>query len=436
MRRSRTLAFVVALLVLGLALTGCGLVTTSVQLLTDKDATQTPILRPTRLPLATPVPREQGQEPAAQAPAQLAVPAPAQPAAPVPAPITIAPGADPETEIYTAVYRKVSPSVVRIDNLTTVSQNLRTDETLPESQGSGWVWDTNGYIVTNHHVVDGADALSVTFADGVELPAELIGSDVDSDLAVIRIDSTLVQVAPAERGKLDEVVVGQRAIAIGNPFGYDNSMTTGIVSALGRSIESQTGYSIPLAIQTDAAINPGNSGGPLLNERGQVIGVNFLIRSAVASSSGVGFAIPINIVERVVPSLIETGKYHHAWLGISGRTYSPAWADALGFSVDVRGAYIMIVRQDGPAGRAGLRGASRNTNIPLGADVSGLVYLQRGGDVIVGIDGQPVTSFDDILIYLESYKSPGETVELRILRAGQGEQSLTVTLGDRPAASP
>ena len=219
MRRSRTLAFVVALLVLGLALTGCGLVTTSVQLLTDKDATQTPILRPTRLPLATPVPREQGQEPAAQAPAQ--------PAAPVPAPITIAPGADPETEIYTAVYRKVSPSVVRIDNLTTVSQNLRTDETLPESQGSGWVWDTNGYIVTNHHVVDGADALSVTFADGVELPAELIGSDVDSDLAVIRIDSTLVQVAPAERGKLDEVVVGQRAIAIGNPFGYDNSMTTG-----------------------------------------------------------------------------------------------------------------------------------------------------------------------------------------------------------------
>ena len=317
-----------------------------------------------------------------------------------------------------------------------MSRNLLSEQALPASQGSGWIWDANGYIVTNHHVVEGADALSVTFADGVEMPAELIGSDPDSDLAVIRIDSSLVQVFPVERGRLDEIAVGQRAIAIGNPFGYDNSMTTGIVSALGRSIESQTGYSIPLAIQTDAAINPGNSGGPLLNERGQVIGVNFLIRSAVASSSGVGFAIPINIVERVVPSLIETGSYQHAWLGISGRTYSPAWAGALDFPEEARGAYIMSVRQDGPAGRAGLRGGSQNTNIPLAAGANTVIYLQRGGDLIVGIDDQPVTTFDDILIYLESYKSPGDRVDLHILRAGQNERTLSVTLGNRPAASP
>jgi 2-alkenal reductase len=228
------------------------------------------------------------------------------------------------------------------------------------------------------------------------------------------------------------VEVGQRAIAIGNPFGYDNSITTGIVSALGRSIESQSGYSIPLAIQTDAAINPGNSGGPLLNDRGQVIGVNFLIRSAVRSNSGVGFAIPINIVDRVVPSLIQSGEYRHAWLGISGRTYSPAWADALGFPVDARGAYVMTVRSDGPARQAGLRAGSRDTNIPLAAGSGTVIYLQRDGDLIIGIDDQPVQTFDDILVYLESYKSPGDVVTLRILRANEGELALDVTLGNRP----
>jgi 2-alkenal reductase len=253
-------------------------------------------------------------------------------------------------------------------------------------------------------------------------------------LAVVRIDPSLVQLLPAERGRLEEVVVGQRAIAIGNPFGYDNSITTGIVSALGRSIESQSGYNIPLAIQTDAAINPGNSGGPLLNDRGQVIGVNFLIRSPVRSNSGVGFAIPINIVERVVPALIERGEYKHSFLGVSGRTYSPAWAEALGLPADARGAYVMTGRPDGPSRRAGLRAGSEDTNIPLAAGMGTVLYLQRGGDLIVGIDDQPVNTFDDILVFLESYKSPGDEVQLHILRPGeQGEQTLTVTLGERPA---
>ncbi len=178
---------------------------------------------------------------------------------------------------------------------------------MPESQGSGFVWDTSGHIVTNDHVVSGSDALQVTFADGVVLPAEVVGSDPDSDLAVILVDPALVSLAPIEQGDIREVEVGQRAIAIGNPFGFVGTLTSGIVSALGRSIPAVTGFSIPMSIQTDAAINPGNSGGPLLNDRGQIIGVNAQIRSDARSNSGVGFAIPINIVQRVVPELIATG---------------------------------------------------------------------------------------------------------------------------------
>ena len=203
------------------------------------------------------------------------------------------------------MYRKVNPAVVYIENLTRVPTSNSSSETVPESQGSGFVWDTAGHIITNNHVVEGADALQVTFSDGVVLPAEVVGRDPDSDLAVIKVDPTLVNLTPVEQGDINEVQVGQRAIAIGNPFGLVGSMTAGIVSAVGRSVLTGTGYNIPLSIQTDAAINPGNSGGPLLNERGQVIGVNFQIASDVRANSGVGFAIPINIVQRVAPALIK-----------------------------------------------------------------------------------------------------------------------------------
>ena len=454
MKRSRSLALVVALIVLSLSLMGCGLVGASVRMLSGPTPTRT--ARPQVIPLATRTPHvlaEPQQAPAAQqAPStEQAKPTPgaipgqgqveAQPGQQSQAPITVPPASDSESKLFAAVYKKVSPSVVRIDNLTRIAtgNNNQVDPTsdaLPESQGSGWVWDANGFIVTNNHVVEGADALNVTFADGIELPAELIGTDPDSDLAVVKVDPTHVHIVPTERGKLEEVEVGEQAIAIGNPFGYDNSITTGIVSALGRSIESQSGYNIPLAIQTDAAINPGNSGGPLLNDRGQVIGVNFLIRSPVRGNSGVGFAIPINIVDRVIPALIERGEYKHAYLGVSGRTYSPAWAEALGFPPDARGAYVMTVRPQGPSGRAGLRAGSEDTNIPLAAGMGSVLYLQKGGDLIVGIDDQPVTTFDDILVYLESYKSPGDQVQLHVLRPGQdGEDTLTVTLGERPALS-
>lgn len=425
MRRSRLLPLFVAFLALSLASMGCGLVSPVVRLISGPTSTPLPRVIE-RVVMVTPTPE-----------AARVIPVP--PPTTAPQVLEIPPSADIETLIYTTVYQEVNPSVVYIENLTQIqtdAQRQGADETLPESQGSGFVWDASGYIVTNHHVVEGADALRVTLSDGIVLPAELIGSDADSDLAVIKVDGNLMTLTPLVQGRIEDVVVGQRAIAIGNPFGLAGSMTTGIVSAIGRSVESMTGYSIPLAIQTDAAINPGNSGGPLLNERGEVIGVNFQIRSAVRSNSGVGFAIPINIVQRVVPALIENGVYKHAWLGIQGQTYSPAWADALGLPQDARGAYVMAVINDGPSARAGVRAASRDTNVVLGLGMTGPLYLQSGGDLIIAIDGQPVQTFDDLLVHLESFKSPGDPLELTVLRPREGEVQVQITLGERPSATP
>ena len=267
--------------------------------------------------------------------------------------INIAAGADQETQIYAAVYRKVNPRWSTSRTWRECKRATIQARPYPKARGPAIVWDTAGHIITNNHVVEGADALQVTFADGIVLPAEIIGRDPDSDLAVIKVDPTLVNLTPVEQGDIDEVQVGQRAIAIGNPFGLVGSMTAGIVSAVGRSVLAGTGYNIPLSIQTDAAINPGNSGGPLLNERGQVIGVNFQIASDVRANSGVGFAIPINIVQRVAPALIKNGVYKHAYLGLSGQTFSPAWAQTLGFPTTTRGAYVITVRSGGPAQRCG-----------------------------------------------------------------------------------
>jgi S1-C subfamily serine protease len=272
----------------------------------------------------------------------------------------------------------------------------------------------------------------VTFPDGIELPAEIVGSDPDSDIAVIKVDPTLLKLVPVEPGNIDDVQVGQRAIAIGNPFGLEGTMTSGIISALGRSIPAITGFNIPLAIQTDAAINPGNSGGPLLNDRGQVIGVNAQIRSDALANSGVGFAIPINIVQRVAPALIRSGTYAHAYLGITGRTYSPAWAEALGFPKDVRGAYITDVIQGGPSEAAGLHVGTAETKILLGVSQNSLEYLRSGSDLVTAIDDQPVTTFDDLLVYLESFKAPGDRVNLTVLRSGGEQQTISVVLGERP----
>ncbi len=426
MRHSRLLPLLLALVTLSFALMGCGLVSPALRLLNGP--TSTPLPRAERVVVVTATPQARAVGPTVVVPA-----APAAPAAPAPS-ITIAPGADTESQILMAIYQKVNPSVVYIENLAKPARST-IPQAVPESSGSGFVWDAQGHIVTNNHVVSGADELRVTFADGVELPATVVATDPDSDLAVIIVDPKFARLVPVERGNIAEVMVGQRAVAIGNPFGklQMGTMTVGIVSAIGRSIPSVTQFQIPEAIQTDAAINPGNSGGPLLNDRGQVIGVNAQIRSESGSNSGVGFAIPISIVQRVVPALIEDGKYRHAYLGITGNTYSPAWAEALGFPTDVRGAYLMAVVSGGPSDKAGLRGASKDTKIVLDIGVSGPIYLQSGGDLVTAIDGQTVTKFDDLLIYLERNKSPGDEVKLTIVRAGEGQKTITVKLGERPA---
>ncbi len=363
---------------------------------------------------------------------------------PTPAPVSIstptqpvetpppAPGSqlDVESQILIEVYRRVNPSVVNVTNLARLE--LFAEETIPQGEGSGFVWDDQGHIVTNAHVVEGADEVQITLYDGLTLPAIVVAVDRDSDLAVVKIDPQGLELRPVEMGNIDDVVVGQRAIAIGNPFGYEGTLTQGTVSAIGRTIPSLTNFNIPEAIQTDAAINPGNSGGPLLDSQGRLIGINAQIESVVRANAGVGFAVPVNIVKRVVPALIAEGHYDHAWLGISGQTYSPAWASALGFPEEARGAYVMYVEPGGPSDRAGLQAGTSQTDVLLGLDFGQPVYLQAGGDLIVAIAGQPVKNFDDLLVHLERYASPGDRVELTVLHGNGEQQIITVTLGKRP----
>ncbi len=345
-------------------------------------------------------------------------------------------GIDYENAALAEVYRQVNPAVVNISVLGDPHTLLPDGKTPPGvdendlfviSGGSGFVWDTEGRIVTNNHVVEGADQLHVTFSDGATAIATVVGTDKDSDLAVIEIDPEGYNLVPVKRGRIEDVYVGMRVIAIGNPFGLEGTMTSGIVSALGRSIPARQSFNIPGSIQTDAAINPGNSGGPLLNERGELIGVNAQIRSEVRSNSGVGFAIPVSIVDRVAPALITDGKYEHSYIGVSGQTLSPLCAEDLGLPKSARGALIIDVLNRTPAARAGLRGGDRgvDTQFPQ------LCPSQAGGDLVTAIDDYPVTKFDDVLTYLENFTQPGDEIVLTVLRDGEVKE-ISVTLAPRP----
>ena len=341
---------------------------------------------------------------------------------------------DYESAVLKNIYAQVNASVVNITVLSSGSalntlgnHQFNEDDLLPAGGGSGFVWDEYGHIVTNQHVVDGVSQLQVTFSDGAVAVAEIIGLDVSSDLAVLQIDPEGYDLHPVRRGSMESVEVGMRVAAIGNPFGLAGTMTSGIVSALGRSIPARNDFNIPASIQTDAAINPGNSGGPLLNEQGEVIGINAQIRSDVRANSGVGFAIPIAIVERVVPALITNGVYTHSYIGVRGETVSPICADDLKIDKSLRGAYVEEVIGGAPASKAGLRGGNQRSKTKY----LGICPATTGGDIILAINGEPVSSFDNILAYLEYYASPGDRVKLDVLRDGQ-TITLEMLLAPRP----
>ncbi|MFZ2095772.1 MAG: trypsin-like peptidase domain-containing protein [Anaerolineales bacterium] len=341
-----------------------------------------------------------------------------------------------------SIYTTVSPQVVNISVLIPATtgnvqtfpgfNNQQSQPQYSSALGSGFIWDTKGDIVTNNHVVDGATKIEVTFSDGTTVPATIVGQDPYSDLAVIKVDESANMLQPVTMADSTQVKVGEIAIAIGNPYGFEGSMTVGTVSGIGRELPTDTTsqstgatYSIPDVIQTDAAINPGNSGGVLVNDQGQVIGVTSALESSSGSSSGIGFAIPAEIVSQVVPSLISTGKYDHPYLGISGTDMTPDIAQAMNLPSDTRGALIETVVAGGPAADAGLQGS--NTVVTING-VQGTV----GGDIITAIDGQTINSMSDIIAYLAIHTQVGQTVTMTILRNGK-TQSVQVTLATRPA---
>jgi 2-alkenal reductase len=327
---------------------------------------------------------------------------------------------DAEEALLIDLYERVNPGVV----------HLRVyDASSLLGSGSGFLFDNERHIVTNNHVVEAAVKIEVVFSDMSRSWARVVGFDLDADLAVLQADRVPDGAFPLELGDSEAARVGQRVIAIGNPFGLQGTMTVGIISGIGRRLDSQRStveggtYSNPGIIQTDAAINPGNSGGPLMDSNGKVIGINTAIRSLSGSNSGVGFAAPVNTVRKLVPHLIRDGKYTYAWMGISGlQEINLQTMEELGLSRST-GVYVTAVTSGGPAANAGLRAGT----MPSG---SGL-RPGRGGDLIVAIDGNPLIDFGDLVSYLVAKTEPGQEVVLTIIRDGS-TMDLSLTLGERP----
>ncbi len=348
-----------------------------------------------------------------------------QEATPVPPPTLAPPPAealtllDAEEAVVAYIYESAGPSVLHITSRTEVWDFWRG--VVPqEGTGSGFVYDTQGHIVTNNHVVEDAQEIEIVLADGTVLPADVVGTDAYYDLAVLHVDPAQLPVPPLPLGSAETLRVGQRVLAIGNPFGLDRTLTTGVISALDRTIESESGSLVGNAIQTDAAINPGNSGGPLLNSRGQVIGVNTAITSPSGGSVGIGFAVPISAVQRVVPDLIAYGRYRHPSLRVQVRE--------LGYEVrpaaegPQHGLLIVALDANGPAGQAGLQAAE--------ARQQGFRRYFVGGDIILAINGEAVHTRDDLTLYLEKYTLPGDTVTLTVSNLAGETREVTVTVGE------
>jgi S1-C subfamily serine protease len=325
------------------------------------------------------------------------------------------------------IYRKAGPGVAYIQ--AAIVQTTSNPFGFPQQQrgeatGSGFVLNDQGYIATNAHVVSGAREVTVRFGKGRTVTAKIIGSDPSTDLAVIKVDPSKVKLTPVPLGDSAGVQVGDPVVAIGNPLGFEDTVTTGIVSAVGRDIKAPNEFTIDHAIQTDAAINPGNSGGPLIDANGRVIGINSQIATSGGSKGnvGIGFAIPVNLAKQIIPTLIKSGKVRHAYIGVTTTSVKPEIAKALKLPVQ-DGALVEQVPPGGPADKAGIRAGTRQ--------IQGLV---AGGDVIVGIDGTTVHSSEDVAAAIADNK-PGQRVRVDFYR-GSAKKSVTVMLGNRPTKAP
>jgi S1-C subfamily serine protease len=336
------------------------------------------------------------------------------------------------SSLLTDIFKRVENSVVQITSRVNDTSNMQIIingnplEGQSTRLGSGFVYDNQGHIVTNNHVVNGAKTVDVTFVDGNTYKARVIGTDSSSDLAALLITDnfSVEQVVPLVIANSSSLEVGQQVIAIGNPFGLSDTMTTGIVSQTGRLLPNpDTKFGIPNGIQTDAAINPGNSGGPLLNLQGEVVGMNTAISSSTGEFSGIGFAAPSNAITRILPALIQTGTYTHPWLGISGGRITPALATSAGLPINYKGVLVASVQAGSPAEKAGLHALSQDIN------------SKPTGDIIVAVDGHKVKRIDDIINYMETQKSVGQTLKLTVNRNGQ-VIDLTATLQPRPSSLP
>ncbi len=334
-------------------------------------------------------------------------------------------------EVYSNIYKQVTPSVVSINVVARSSGATGNDPFqqgggLLEGTGTGFVIDTQGHIVTNNHVVEGATRIEVNFFDGTIVKGEVVGLDPDSDLAVIKVDLPVSELHPVTFGNSDTLFVGQSVVAIGSPFGQKWTMTTGIISATDRTITGLTNYQIGSVIQTDAAINPGNSGGPLLDLNGNIVGVNSQIVSRSNSSSGIGFSIPSNLVRRVAATLIDKGAVSYSYLGLSSypNDVDLAIMQALNLPDNARGVVVMGTQPGSPAAQAGLRNAGQMTTIDS-------LTVPSSADIITAIDGQPVTGFNALITYLTNNTQPGQQITLTVLRSGKTLQ-LPLTLGERP----
>ena len=312
------------------------------------------------------------------------------------------------------IFEKSEESVVQVNVLRGESDG---------GMGSGFVYSEDGYVITNQHVVRDAQKVTVTFLDGESYIGEVIGTAQDLDIAVVKVSPSNTYLQPIKIGDSSKLKVGERIAAIGNPFGLSGSMTSGIVSQIGRLLPQESGYSIPDVIQTDAAINPGNSGGPLINMKGEVVGINSAIQSATGEFSGIGFAVPSNTVKKVVPVLIENGEFKHPWMGISGTDVDPELAEVRGLKSS-KGFLVVSVIEESPAELAGLLGVTETK------EMDGREFA-LDGDIILAIDGKTVRKISDILVHLQREKSIGDDMVLSVNRNGEMLE-LTMVLEERP----